>query len=168
MNPVETKPEVKKPKTPPRTLAARLQDGAPENRRKAAAILDVLAGGRSATQAAESLGISVARYYALEAKAVEGLMKACEPRPKGRVVPAEKRIAMLQRELERMKRELDRHRTLVRMAQRTVALAAPKPPPKTKRRRKPPIRARKAAAVLRSDPVAAPAAPSMPEGSPTS
>jgi hypothetical protein len=152
VNPAETKPKAVKPKT----LAVRVRSGTQESRRLAAAVLDVLGGERSAPQAAEALGISVPRYYALEARAVEGLMKACEPRPRGRLTSPEKQLAGVKRELARMTRERDRLLTLVRVAHRTVALAEPKP---RKRKVRPLVRARRAAAVLRSAPApeAAPA-----------
>lgn len=128
----------------------------------AAAILDVLAGGRTPLQAAESLGISQPRYYALEARALDGLVKACEPRPKGRVREPRKEVESLRREVERLKRELDRRQALIRAAHRTVGLAPP--PPKVdqrRRKRRPAVRALKVAAVLRSAPPAA--APPTPE-----
>lgn len=153
MNTIEAKPKPTKPKT----LADRARSGTHESRRLAAAVLDVLSGERSAPQAAESLGISAARYYALEARAVEGLMKACEARPRGgRTVSPDRQLAIVRRELVRMTRERDRLLTLVRVAHRTVALPEPKP---RKRKFRAPVRARRAAAVLRSAPVpeAAPA-----------
>src|SRR5438477_8881944 len=61
-----------------------LQDKSREARRLAAAILEVLAGARTPTEAATSLGLSVPRYYQVESRALEGLLAACAPRPKGR------------------------------------------------------------------------------------
>jgi hypothetical protein len=142
----------------------RLKPAAPEAKAIAAAILDVLAGGRTPQQAAESLGISQPRYYALEARALDGLVKSCEPRPKGRVREPRKEVEGLRREVERLKRELDRRQALIRAAHRTVGLAPP--PPKIdqrRRKRRPVVRALKAAAVLRSAPPApAPPAPEHP------
>jgi hypothetical protein len=134
----------------------RLRPAPPQAKVIAAAILDVLAGGRTPQQAAESLGISQPRYYALEARALDGLVKACEPRPKGRVREPRKEAEVLRREVERLKRELDRMRALVRACQRTAGLAAPPPKiDKRKRKRRPAVRALKAAAMLRSAPPAA-------------
>src|SRR5688572_31403059 len=134
----------------------RLQPAPPQAKVVAAAILDVLAGGRTPLQAAESLGISQPRYYALEVRALDGLVKACEPRPKGRVREPRKEVEGLRREVERLKRELDRRQALIRAAHRTVGLAPPPPKvDKRRRKRRPAVRALKAAAVLRSAPPAA-------------
>jgi hypothetical protein len=132
----------------------RLRPAPPEAKALAAAILDVLAGGRTPQQAAESLGVSLPRYYALETRALDGLVKACAPRPKGRVKQPGKEADNLRKEVDRLKRELDRKQALVRACQRTAGLSAPAKPIKTQRRkRRPTVRALKAAAVLRSAPL---------------
>lgn len=156
--------KLEKIKAKPRTLSDRVRTGTIESRLAAAAVLDVLGGGRSAPQAAETLGISLPRYYALEARAIEGLMKACEPRPRGRVVSVEKQIAVIKRELAKVSRDRDRLLTLVRVAHRTVALAEPKVT-KSKRKRRAPVRAQRAAAVLRSAPTSVPETPNVMESS---
>src|SRR5262245_6994852 len=61
------------------------ESGDGEARRLAAVILEVLAGGRTPTEAAQSLGISPPRYYALEQRALTGLVSACRRRQRGRV-----------------------------------------------------------------------------------
>lgn len=128
----------------------RPRGGSPDARKAAAAILDVLGGQLTPTGAAEILGISVPRYYALEARAVEGMVKACEPRPKGRVKAPDKELASLRREVEQLRRELERRQALVRAAQRAVGLSLPVGRP-SKRKRRPTVRALKNAAVLRSE-----------------
>jgi hypothetical protein len=149
-----TEPKVTKARGP---QGPRLRPAPPEARAIAAAILDVLAGGRTPQQAAESLGVSQPRYYALEARALDGLVNACAPRPKGRVRSPGKEVEGLRREVERLKRELDRRQALVRACQRTAGLTAPSKPERTpKRRRRPAVRALRAAAVLRSAPPAPP------------
>ena len=55
-----------------------------EAQRVAAAILEVLAGVRTPTEAAAAVGLSVPRYYLWEQRALEGLVRACEPRPRAR------------------------------------------------------------------------------------
>jgi hypothetical protein len=77
-----------------------------------------------------------------------------ESRPRGRERSADKELAALQRQHERVQRELNRQQTLVRLAQRTIGLAPPqaaadKPgaPGKGKRRR-PVVRALRAAQQL--------------------
>jgi hypothetical protein len=121
-----------------------------EAQRQAAVVLEVLAGVRTPTQAAEVLGVSVPRYYQMENRALGGLVSGCEPCPKGRVRSPERDLATLRRQHERLQRELVRHQTLVRMAQRTVGLA-PAPEPKNgskKRQRRPRVRALGVAAHL--------------------
>ena len=49
-------------------------------------ILEALAGTCSTTEAAERLETSLARYYQLELRALQGMMTALEPSPKGRKV----------------------------------------------------------------------------------
>lgn len=138
--------------------------GAPEAKRRAAAILEVLAGSRTPTQAAQALGVSLPRYYLLEQQAVQGLVQACEPRDRGPGVSDQRRIAKLERELAHSQREVSRQQALARVTQRTLGLAAPaaaKEPPRPAkgpakpgrkhRRRRPTIRALRTAAALRED-----------------
>jgi len=125
-----------------------------EARKIAASILEVLGGARTPTEAAGALEVSVPRYYALEARAIEGLLGACEPRKLGPRPSPQKRIAELEQEVERLERECARKQALVRTAQRAIGLpAAPssngKKAKATKRRRKPRVRALRAAKVLR-------------------
>jgi len=129
-------------------------------RRTAAAVLEVLAGVRSPNEAAEALGVSPPRYYTLEARALEGLVTACEPRPRGPSPSPQKQIDDLEKQVAQLQRDLARMQALARTAQRTIGLAAvnrskPKASDngngdgKTKRRRrKPAVRALKAARRL--------------------
>ena len=50
--------------------------------RRAAVILEVLAGIRTAQEAARLLKISPNSYYIVERKALSGLVTACEPAPR--------------------------------------------------------------------------------------
>jgi hypothetical protein len=131
-------------------------------KRLAATILEVLAGVRTPTEAATILAISLPRYYQWESRALEGLVAACVPKPKGRVRSPASEIATLQRKYERALRDVARLQTLLRAAQRTVGLPPPAPPPsKTagkKRRRRPTARALGVAQRLQAD-AAASAAP---------
>jgi len=121
-------------------------------RRRAAVLLEVLAGGRTPAQAAQALGLSLPRYYQVEAAALRGLVEACEPQPRGRARSAEVELARLQRELQRLQRELARQQGLVRLTQRAVGLPPPAPPPASKAKgrkpRRPVARALRAAARL--------------------
>jgi len=138
------------------------KSGAEANRR-AAMILEVLAGERLPSAAAQALGISSTHYYLLERRALEGLLAACEARPKGRAAPtAEQQLARLERELDASRRQCQRQAALVRATQRAVGLPAAAPaaadsksarnaprPAKGKRgRRRPTVRALRAARVL--------------------
>lgn len=141
--------------------------------RLAAAILEVLAGVRTPTEAAAAVSLSVPRYYLWEQRALEGLVRACEPRPKGQVMSQRHQIAVLEKEVLRLRQDCARQQALVRASQRTIGLA---PPPqaaakpaakagsqaaaktgdvvagKAKRKRRPVARALKAVAALQALP----------------
>ncbi len=107
------------------------KDASREARRIAAMVLEVLAGGRTPTEAAQALELSLPRYYQLEARALRGLLSACEPLSPGRQSSAAHELNALRRDKERLQREVLRQQALVRAAQRTIGLAAPAPPKKT-------------------------------------
>lgn len=129
-------------------------------RRQAAAILEVLAGVRRPSEAAQALGTSLPRYYQLERRALLGMLSACEPAPRGPRTDLSRRIAALERENRRLLRECDRQQALVRSVERSLGLAqvvASKPTVKGKedksplakdgkrrRKRRPSVRALKA------------------------
>src|SRR5271154_3617172 len=139
-------------------LQKALKQHSRDAKQRAAAILEVLAGGRTPTQAAQALGVSLGRYYLLEDKALAAVVAACEPQPRGPSPDGARRVASLQRECERWQRECARQQALVRAAQRTIGLAAPPPPvakdKAKKRRRRPVVRALAAAQRLREEPAA--------------
>jgi hypothetical protein len=158
----EAKPEKPRPKKKqkPKRTAPGTQKGSDQARKKAALILEVLAGARTPTQAAEALGVSAMRYYTLESRALQGLLDACEPLPAGPKVSPEKRLAKLRREAEKLRSDVARYQALARSVQRAVGIAPPKAPKKLKakggdakgrkrRRRRPAVRALKAAAGFR-------------------
>ena len=128
---------------------------------RAAAILDVLAGQRTTTEAAAALEISVNHYYLLERRALEGLMSACEPQVKGPKGPTlENQLQRLEQQLEQSRRECMRQAALVRATQRAVGLSAtevkkPRRKQKTsgpsRKKRRPTVRALKAAQRLREN-----------------
>lgn len=102
--------------------------GSAEAKRSVHAMLEVLAGLKSPSQAARALSISLPRYYVLETRALEGMLKALEPREKGkRSASLESRLEAAEKERDRLRGELERMRSLVRAAQRTVGL--PSAPP---------------------------------------
>lgn len=146
---------VGKPRAP--RGARTMRGGTSEANRLTVVLLEVLAGLRTPADAAAALGISVPRYYQLETRALEGMVQALEPRPKGKQPSLEGRVAQLEKELDRARRESARQQALVRVAQRSLGLKPPGLPggqtsakDRTgRRKRKPTVRALKAAAVLR-------------------
>jgi hypothetical protein len=89
--------------------------------------LEVLAGVRRPSEAAQALGTSLPRYYQLERRALMGLLSACEPAPRGPRVDVSRQLAVLERENRRLQRECDRQQALVRMAERSLGLSPPSP-----------------------------------------
>jgi len=149
-------PKPKSPAKPARRVMGGLSAGSREANRTAAAILEVLAGVRTPTDAATALSIAPPRYYQLEQRALEGLLSACEPRRLGRLQTPDSRIATLEKEVQRWRQECARQQALVRAAQRTIGLAPPraksieKSTGKAARKRRPTVRALKAARTLQS------------------
>jgi hypothetical protein len=133
-----------------------VKGGSQGARKVAAAVLEVLAGGLTPTDAAGALGVSVQRYYQLECRALEGMVVGCEPRAKGPGKTPDRALAILTREHERTKRELARSQALARAAQRAVGLSLLHAQKKVegkpgKRRHKPVVRALRAVQRLRAD-----------------
>ncbi|MFH0909904.1 MAG: hypothetical protein V1918_00095 [Planctomycetota bacterium] len=124
-----------------------VEDGDGEAKRLAAAILEVLAGGRTPTEAATALGISPPRYYALEQRALNGLIASCRRRPRGRGKTAEREVEKLRAEIRRLERDCGRWQALLRAAQRTVGLPAPQPAKPSAGRKRGPRRSRVARAL---------------------
>jgi hypothetical protein len=142
----------------PRNTVPIAAQASKEAKRLAAVILEVLAGLRTLPQAAEALQLSLPRYYQLEARGLRGLLEACEPKPKGRQANPAREMAMIQRENERLRRDLARQQSLVRLSQRSIGLSpppAPKSPGKKGRKRKPLVRALSLAARLKQEASAA-------------
>ncbi len=152
---------------PYKKLGAEEDDG--EAKRLAAAILEVLAGGRTPTEAAAALGISPPRYYLLEQRALRGLIAACRRRPRGRVKTSEWEAEKLRGEVKRLQRDCGRWQALLRAAQRAVGLAAqpaskPKPGGKRRPRRSRVARALRAAKALRVEAKSKPAEEPLEKG----
>src|SRR5437588_9217085 len=114
------------PARPPKTGGVDLgHDRSRDAKRVAAAILEVLAGARTPSEAAAALAMSVPHYYHVETRALRGLLAACEAQPKGRVRNPHSEVTALRRDNERLQREVIRQQALVRAAQRTVGLSPP-------------------------------------------
>jgi hypothetical protein len=142
--------------------------GAPEleMRRRAAAVLEVLGGARTPSDAAEALGISLPRYYLLEARALEGLVTSCEPRSRGRSSGEGRTLRALRQENDQLRQDLSRTQALARAVQRAAGMPAdgndsPLTDGRVRRHRKPHARALRAARHLSPDPVPSP--PVFPE-----
>jgi hypothetical protein len=151
-------------RTPPRRNGKApgidVQNCSAEARKLAAVILEVLAGLRSVGDAAAAVEVSLPRYYACEQRALQGLLAACEPRPRGRQPAAGSQLAALQRRCEHLQQQVLRQQSLLRLAQRGIGLSpAASPtankPGKGKRRRRPRLRALKVIEQVR--PPASPA-----------
>ena len=131
----------------------------PEARKKAAVVLEVLAGLRTPLQAAQALGAALPGYYHVELRALQGLMRGCEPTPKGRQKDANHELAEARQQCRKLTAEVQRYQALARATQRTIGLAPPPPAPKTrqsgKRPRKPVVRALQALALIKGPPEAA-------------
>jgi hypothetical protein len=121
-----------------------------EAKRSAQAVLEVLAGIRGPSDAAEALSTSLPNYYKLETRALEGLVKALEPREAGRRrVSEEARLHALEKERDGLRRELDRTRSLVRLAQRCVGMPqAPQPSDKKDGKGRKPRRSNRVKRIL--------------------
>jgi hypothetical protein len=142
------------------------QDRSREAKRLAAAVLEVLAGARTPTEAATALGLSLPRYYQVESRALAGLLSACEPKPKGRAANPATEAARLRQENLRLQHEVTRQQSLARTVQRTVGWMPPPAPAKTTNNKKPrkrrTARALSIAARLQSaDPVQPAAVPPL-------
>jgi hypothetical protein len=125
----------------------------------AAAVLEVLAGVRTPTEAAQALSIPVPTYYHLEVRALHALVAACEPRTRGRARSGARVEDKLKKECERLRRECQRQQALARAAQRTIGLAPLPAAPASqgkKRRKRRAVRALQTVALLRQDEAATP------------
>src|SRR5262249_19006959 len=140
-----------------------LPEAGKDAKRMAAVILEVWAGLRTPLQAAEALGVSLPRYYQIEASGLQGLGTGCAPKPKGRQANPAQEGRALGGETEGLRRELGGKQALVGLTQRGLGVAPPPAKPATKkgRRRKPVVRALTLAARLQPEaagPEATPAA----------
>lgn len=137
-------------------VGPRLDGGSALARRWAAAILEVLAGEWTPGDGAAALGVTLPRYYALETRAMNGLVAACEPRTGRRGVRAEKEVLELKKQVTRLERECARKQALLRASQRTAGIQVPVAKARKKRKRRPVVRALKMAEALRKTEAAEP------------
>ena len=92
-------------------------------RKAVAAILEALSGEIGTSEAAELLGVSLSRYYQLEARALQGMLGALEPKKRGIQKTPEREILGLKAEKRLLEKELRRHQSLLRAANRSLGLA---------------------------------------------
>jgi hypothetical protein len=147
-----------KKKRRPRSKGPRIEGGSKHARKIALLLLEVLGGFRTPTDAAKALGVSTPRYYSLEAQGLAGLVAACEPKPRGRQLTPERKIAKLEARIEELEQECARRQALVRLSQRTLGVTAsaaskkrPKRQPGKRRKKRPTVRALKAAEQIQHD-----------------
>ena len=129
-----------------------------EARRRAALVLEVMGGLQTPPEAAKAGGMSLPRYYALEKRALEGLVTGCAaPKRKGRQRSPAKEMDRLRDQVKRLEREASRNLAMARAAQRTAGIAPASPPKagradgKKRKKRRPSARALLAAQALRGD-----------------
>lgn len=108
----------------PKALSGRIK-ASDQARRSACLVLEVLSGIRGPSDAAAEMSVSLARYYHVEARALEGLVQALEPRQRGkRGASSEGELAALRKERDRLSTELSRMRTLVRLSHKAAGISS--------------------------------------------
>jgi len=112
-------------------MGARAVRGSDAARRCAALLLEAWSGVRTTQAASEAMGVAVTRFYQLEARALQMIVAAMEPRPKGRQRTAESEVGRLKVEKQRLSRDVERYQSLYRTAQRNLGVAVVRPPEKT-------------------------------------
>jgi hypothetical protein len=120
--------DMKKPRLQP--MGARSVRGSDAARRLAALLLEAWSGVRSTQSASEAMGVALTRFYQLEARALQRIVEAMEPRPRGRQRTAASEITKLKAEKQRLVRDAERYQSLYRTAQRALGIAVAKPPEK--------------------------------------
>ncbi|HMH07803.1 MAG TPA: helix-turn-helix domain-containing protein [Terriglobales bacterium] len=79
-------------------------------RQRAEVILQVRSGQMTATQAAQTLGISRQQYYQWEQRALQAFLTALENQPTGRPrTPTDPEKEALQRRVQQLEQELQQH-----------------------------------------------------------
>ncbi|MBL9149572.1 MAG: hypothetical protein JNM94_12855 [Phycisphaerae bacterium] len=100
----------------------RVDDADLAARRRAACVLEVLAGVRAPEEAAAALALPLAGYFQLEEKALRGLVEGCGPQPRGRSPDLTRALEESKRRIGELEREVQRHQALLRSAQRSAGL----------------------------------------------
>ena len=123
--------------------------GSDAARRTAALMREVWSGVRTTQSASDAMGVAVTRFYQLEARALQMVVSAMEPRPRGRQKTTESELSKLRADKQRLQRDVERFQALYRTSQRSLGVAVAKPAepaknaePGGKRRRGPRRKAR--------------------------
>src|SRR5262245_30421707 len=95
-------------------MGARAVRGSDAARRSAALLLEVWSGVRTTQAASEAMGVAVTRFYQLEARALQMMVSAMEPRPRGRQRTTESELLRMKAERQRLVREVERYQSLDR------------------------------------------------------
>ncbi len=93
------------------------------SRKHVAVILEALSGEIGTSEAAEQMGVSLSRYYQLEGRALKGMLRAMEPKKRGIQKTPQREILALKAEKQHLEKELRRHQSLLRAANRSLGLA---------------------------------------------
>lgn len=109
-------------------MGAKAVRGSEAARKKAALLLEAWSGVRSTQAASDAMGIALTRFYQLEARALQLIVAAMEPRPRGRQVSTESELHKLKVDKQRLQRDVERLQSLYRTAQRTLGLVVAKAP----------------------------------------
>jgi len=92
-------------------------------RKQVAIILEALSGEIGTTEASEQMGVSLSRYYQLEGRALQGMLAAMEPKKRGIQMTPARQILALEAEKKLLEKDLRRHQSLLRAANRSLGLA---------------------------------------------
>ena len=87
-------------------------------RQRAEVILQVRSGQRTATDAAQALGISRQQYYEWEKRALSALLTALEDQPTGRPKsPTDPEKERLQRRVQQLEQQVQQHEEMEQLRQ---------------------------------------------------
>ena len=89
-------------------MGAKAVRGSDAARRQAALLLEAWSGVRTTQSASEAMGVAVTRFYQLEARALQMLVSAMEPRSRGRQTSPANELVKLKAEKQRLVRDVER------------------------------------------------------------
>lgn len=112
-----------KRKSASKPMGPKALTGSSQAKRSASVLLEALSGLVGPQEASERLGVALTRYYQLETRALQAMIEALEPRPRGRGASPERELERLRVDQKRLERELLRYQALSRASQRAVGLA---------------------------------------------